>query len=52
MHDFLKRSTFKSMHVGDQGSRVHSHNRVGKEQYADIFEMTRNAIKLVLTGEI
>ena len=30
----------------------HSHNRVGKEQYADIMEITRNVLMLVLEGGI
>ena len=30
----------------------HSHNSAGKEQYADIMEITRNVLMLVLDGGI
>jgi len=42
----------KKVNSFEKGGRVHAHNRVGKEQYADILEITRNVIGLVLSGEI
>lgn len=36
----------------EDGSHVHHHNRVGKEHYADIIEITRNVINLILSGDI
>lgn len=32
--------------------RVHAHNRVGKEHYADVIEITRNVLNLVLQGDV
>jgi hypothetical protein len=34
----------RSHHRHANGSRAHFHNRVGKEQYADLLEITRNII--------
>ena len=53
IHDFLKKSCQKQSGIGGEaGTRIHAHNRVAKEQYADIMEITRNVMGLVLSGEI
>ena len=54
IQDFLKKSSgHKPSSVGGEGgTRIHAHNRVAKEQYADIMEITRNVMGLVLSGEI
>ena len=46
--EFLKK-THKSK-TGDH--RVNIHNRVGKEEYADILETTRNVLILIVEGGI
>lgn len=35
-----------------KGTSQQAHNRVGKDQYADIVEITRNVLSLVLEGGI
>jgi hypothetical protein len=53
IHDFLKKCSQKPSGLGGEtGTRIHAHNRVAKEQYADIMEITRNVIGLILSGEI
>ncbi len=46
LDEFLR----KKHRQGEQ--RVHVHNRVGKEQYADIIETTRNVLLLIVEGII
>ena len=54
IHDFLKKFSQKPSGIGVEaaGTRIHAHNRVAKEQYADIMEITRNVMGLILSGEI
>ena len=48
LEEFLKKHHTSQVDDG----RVHQHNRVGKDQYADIILLTRNVVMLVLEGGI
>lgn len=57
VQEFLK--THHTHYKGTEGASaasedkgVHTHNRVGKEQFADILEITRNVLQVVLEGAI
>jgi hypothetical protein len=52
VHDFLKSPRQEGDHKPTEGGQVHSKNRVAKEQYADILEITRNVMNLILSGDI